>query len=236
MRGALTILKKELAVYAVTPLAYVLVGVYLFLAGLFFWMGITLTGEASLRILVSNLAVVQLFVLPMLTMRAFAEERRQGTLELLLTCPVPVGAVVLGKWLAALALCALLLLGTGLFPVVLAVYGSPDWGIVATSYLGLALVAATFCAAGLFASSLTDDQVAAGLLGIVMLLPLWLVARAADMLPDGVADAVRPFSLLGHLQSFDRGVLDSVDVLYFVLLCGFFLFLTWRSLESRRWR
>jgi ABC-2 type transport system permease protein len=199
-------------------------------------MGITLTGEASLRILVSNLAVVQLFVLPMLTMRAFAEERRQGTLELLLTCPVPVGAVVLGKWLASLALCALLLLGTGLFPVVLAVYGSPDWGIVATSYLGLALVAATFCAAGLFASSLTDDQVAAGLLGIVMLLPLWLVARAADMLPEAVADAVRPFSLLGHLQSFDRGVLDSVDVLYFMLLCGFFLFLTWRSLESRRWR
>ena len=236
MRGALTILKKELAVYAVTPLAYVLVGVYLFLAGLFFWMGITLTGEASLRILVSNLAVVQLFVLPMLTMRAFAEERRQGTLELLLTCPVPVGAVVLGKWLAALALCGVLLLGTGLFPVVLAVYGSPDWGVVATSYLGLALVAATFCAAGLFASSLTDDQVAAGLLGIVMLLPLWLVARAADMLPDAVADAVRPLSLLGHLQSFDRGVLDSVDVTYFVLLCGFFLFLTWRSLESRRWR
>ncbi len=236
MRAAWVILRKELAVYAVSPLTYVLFGTYLFLAGLFFWMGITLTGEASLRVLVGNLAVVQLFVLPMLTMRAFAEERRQGTLELLLTCPVPAGAVVVGKWLAAMVLCGGLLLGTGLFPIVLSAYGNPDWGIVATSYLGLALVAAAFCAVGLFASTLTDDQVAAGLLGIVMLLPLWLVSRAAGMLPEALSEPLRELSLLGHLQSFDRGVIDTVDLSYFVLLTGFFLFLAWRSLESRRWR
>lgn len=236
MSPVLTIVKKELAVYALTPLAYVLTGAYLFLAGLFFWLGISLTGEASLRVLVGNLAVVQLFVLPLLTMRAFAEERRQGTLELLLTCPVPVRAVIVGKWLAALLVSGLLLLGTGIFPVLLAIYGDPDWGVIATSYLGLALVSAAFSAAGLFASSLTDDQVAAGLLGVVMLLPLWLVARAADLVPVGLAEVLRPLSLLGHLESFDRGVLDSVDVTYFVLLAAGFLFLAWRSVESRRWR
>jgi ABC-2 type transport system permease protein len=236
MSPVLTIVKKELAVYALTPLAYVLTGAYLFLAGLFFWLGISLTGEASLRVLVGNLAVVQLFVLPLLTMRAFAEERRQGTLELLLTCPVPVRAVVVGKWLAALLVSGLLLLGTGIFPVLLAIYGDPDWGVIATSYLGLAMASAAFSAAGLFASSLTDDQVAAGLLGVVMLLPLWLVARAADLVPAGLAEVLRPLSLLGHLESFDRGVLDSVDVTYFVLLAAGFLFLAWRSVESRRWR
>ncbi len=236
MSPVLTIVKKELAVYALTPLAYVLTGAYLFLAGLFFWLGISLTGEASLRVLVGNLAVVQLFVLPLLTMRAFAEERRQGTLELLLTCPVPVRAVIVGKWLAALLVSGLLLLGTSIFPVLLAIYGDPDWGVIVTSYLGLALVSAAFSAAGLFASSLTDDQVAAGLLGVVMLLPLWLVARAADLVPAGLAEVLRPLSLLGHLESFDRGVLDSVDVTYFVLLAAGFLFLAWRSVESRRWR
>ena len=98
------------------------------------------------------------------------------------------------------------------------------------------MVSAAFSAAGLFASSLTDDQVAAGLLGVVMLLPLWLVARAADLVPAGLAEVLRPLSLLGHLESFDRGVLDSVDLTYFVLLAAGFLFLAWRSVESRRWR
>ncbi len=236
MKSVWTLCRKELAIYAVTPVAYVLAAVYLFLAGLFFWLGLSLNGEASLRVMLGNLAIAQLFVLPMLTMRSFAEERRQGTLELLLTCPVSPGAVVLGKWLAALILCGVLLAGTSVFPVLLASYGTPDWGVVVTGYLGLALVAAAFTAAGLFASSLTDDQVAAGLLGIVMLLPLWLVGRADVLLPQDWAAWVAPLGLGTHLQGFDRGVLDTADLAYFACLVAGFLFLTFRSLESRRWR
>jgi len=236
MKSVWTICRKELAIYAVTPVAYVLVAVYLFLAGLFFWLGLSLSGEASLRAMTGNLAVAQLFVLPMLTMRSFAEERRQGTLELLLTCPISPGAVVIGKWLAALILCGALLAGTGVFPVLLSTYGAPDWGVVATGYLGLALVAAAFTAAGLFASSLTDDQVAAGLLGVVMLLPLWLVGRADVLLPADWAARLAPLGLGNHLRSFDRGVLDTADLTYFACLVAGFLFLTFRSLESRRWR
>ena len=171
MRAVWTIWKKEMRVYAVSPLAYVFLGAFLFLSGLFFYLGVTLTGEASLRVLLANLAVTQLFVLPMLTMRHFAEERRQGTLELLFTAPVPIEAIVIGKWLSSVTLCLLMLAGTVVFPVILSYYGDPDWGVMVTSYLGLAAVACGFSAAGLFASSLTDDQVAAGLLGIVILLP-----------------------------------------------------------------
>jgi ABC-2 type transport system permease protein len=143
---------------------------------------------------------------------------------------------VLGKWLASLTLCLLMFLGTLVFPAVLAYYGDPDWGVVFTSYLGLVGVAAAFCAAGLFASSLTDDQVAAGLVGIVLLLPFWLVGRAEALLPEEWADTVRPLSVLVHLDSFNRGVLDSADIFYFVAFTAVFLFLTFRSLESRRWR
>lgn len=236
MSSVLTIWKKELRIYFVSPLAYVFLAAFLFLAGLFFYLGVTLTGEASLRVLLGNLAITQLFVLPMLTMRHFAEERRQGTLEMLLTAPISLGAIVIGKWLASLTLCLLMFLGTMLFPLVLAYYGDPDWGVMGTSYLGLVGVAAAFCAAGLFASSLTDDQVAAGLLGIVILLPFWLVGRAEALLPEAWADAIRPLSVLMHLDSFNRGVLDTADLFYFVAFTFVFLFLTYRSLESRRWR
>ncbi len=236
MRAILTIWKKEMRIYFVSPLAYVFLSVFLFLAGLFFYLGVTLTGEASLRVLLGNLAITQLFVLPMLTMRHFAEERRLGTLEMLLTAPISLGAIVIGKWLASLTLCLMMFAGTMLFPLVLAYYGDPDWGVMATSYLGLCAVAAAFCAAGLFASSLTDDQVAAGLVGIVLLLPFWLIGRAEALLPEDWAEAVRPLSVLVHLDSFNRGILDSADLFYFAGFTFVFLFMTYRSLESRRWR
>jgi ABC-2 type transport system permease protein len=236
MNGTLALLRKELRVYAVSPLSYVFFAVFLFLAGLFFYMGVAVTAEASLRVMLGNLAVSLLFVLPMLTMRHFAEERRQGTLELLLTAPVSVGSVVAAKWLASMILCLVMFAGTLVFPAVLAYFGDPDWGVVLTGYLGLIAVASAFCAAGLFASSLTDDTVAAGLLGIVLLLPFWLVGRAEALLPDAWADRVRPFALLVHLDSFNRGILDSADIYYFLALTFAFLFLTFRSLESRRWR
>jgi len=236
MRLVWTLFKKEMRIYAVSPLSYVFFAVYLFLAGLFFYLGVSLTGEASLRVVLGNLAIAQLFVLPMLTMRHFAEERRQGTLEMLLTAPVPLGSLVLSKWLASFALTLAMLAGTLVFPAVLAYYGDPDWGVMATSYLGLVGVSAAFCAAGLFSSSLTDDQVAAGLVGIVLLLPLWLVGQAEVLLPEGWGAWAKPLSLLAHLDSFNRGVLDSADIFYFLALTFVFLFLTFRSLEARRWR
>ena len=129
-----------------------------------------MTGEASLRVMLGNLAVALLFLLPLVTMRHFAEERRAGTFELLMTAPVPLWALLAGKWAASVALCALLLAGTGIFPLLLAFYGDPDWGVIATSYLGLLLCCGAFVSAGLFTSSLTQEPVAAGLGGVIAVL------------------------------------------------------------------
>ena len=231
-----TILKKELRVYFVSPLAYVFLSVFLLIAGMFFYLGIALTGEASLRVMLGNLAVALIFILPMLTMRQFAEEQRSGTFELLMTSPIGLGSLILGKWLAPMVMCLLMLLGTAIFPAILAYYGDPDWGVVATSYLGLLLVCAAFTAAGLFASSLTNDQVAAGMGGIVLLLPFWVIGSAGTIVGERLQAILDHLALLPHLRSFTKGILDTTDIFYFVGFAFVFLFLTYRTLESRRWR
>lgn len=237
VRVGWAIFKKEMRIYFVSPLAYVFLGVFLFLAGLFFYMGVSMTGEASLRVMLSNLSVILLFMLPLLTMKHFAEERRIGTFELMMTAPVPLLSLLLGKWAASVALCVVLLVGTGLFPLVLAYYGDPDWGVVATSYLGLLLTCGAFVSAGLFSSSLTDEPVAAGLGGVLVLLPFWLFGNAADLVTvDWLRTAMRHLGFLTHVEPFTRGVVDSAHVAWFVLFTFAFLFLTWRSVESRRWR
>lgn len=237
MNVAWAIFKKELQSYFVSPLAYVFLGAFLLLAGLFFTMGISATGEASLRVMMGNLTMALLFLLPFLTMRHFAEEQRQGTFELLMTAPVPLWSLLLGKWAASFLLCLILLAGTLIFPALLAYYGEPDWGIVATSYLGLVLCCGAFVAAGLFSSSLTEEPVAAGISGVLILLPFWVAGTGAEMVESQtLREALRHLSLTAHLEPFSRGLIDSADVIWFALFAGTFLFLTWQSVESRRWR
>ena len=237
MRSFLAVLKKELRITFVSPLAWVFLVAFLFLAGLFFYLGVATTGSASLRTMMANLSIALLFLLPMLTMRHFAEESRNGTLELMMTAPVPLWSLILGKWASSVVLCALLLLGTGLFPAILAYFGEPDWGVVLTSYLGLLLCCMTFCSAGIFSSSLTDEPVAGGLLGVLFLLPFWIAGPAAEMVEAPLTRAVlREMALQTHIGAMSRGVIDTADLAWFLLLTGGFLFLTWRSVESRRWR
>jgi ABC-2 type transport system permease protein len=228
--------RKELRVAFLSPIAWVFLAAFLFIGGLFFVIGVSVTGEASLRPLVSNLAVVLLFCLPMLTMRQFAEETRSGTLELLLSAPVPLGALILGKWAATLTLCGVLLLMTWAFPAVLWLYGAPDVGAMFTTYLGLFLCCATFSAAGLFTSTLSRDQMVSGVGGILLLLPSWMASVALDSSPSWLAPVLVRVSFLDHLRSFARGVIAAGDVGWFAAVTALFLFLTWQSLESRRWR
>ncbi len=237
MSALIAITRKELTSYFVSPLAYVFLSAFLFLSGVFFLLGLTMTGEASLRVMLSNLAVTLVFVIPLLTMQLFAGEKRAGTLEMLLTAPVPLHALVIGKWLAAVILCTLMLAGTVVFPVVLSIYGNPDWGVLFTSYLGLICVVSGFSAAGLFASTLTEDSVAAGMIGIVLLLPFWLFGSfAAITKSTWLRQTLEHAALLPHLKSFSRGILDTADLAYFAVFTVSFLFLTWRAMESRRWR
>jgi len=236
MKGTWAIFRKELRVYFVSPQAYAFLCAFLFLAGLFFYLGIALTGEASLRVMLGNLAISLIFVLPMLTMGQLADEQRGGTLELLMTAPLSLSSLILGKWLASLALCCVMLAGTLLFPWILGWYGEPDWGVVFTSYVGLFLCCGAFCATGLFASSLTDDQVAGGLVGILLLLPFWLMGSAANLVGERWRTTLEQLALLPRLRDFNRGIIDTGDLAWFVGFMFVFLFLTFRTLESRRWR
>jgi ABC-2 type transport system permease protein len=234
--AAFAVLKNDLRVWFLSPAGWVFLTSFLLLAGLFFTISIATTGEASLRTALPNLGVTLVFTLPLVSMRQLADEARSGTLELLLTAPVPLGALIVGKWLATVSLCAVLLLLTFPFPVVLAVFGDPDPGVLFASYLGLFLCCGTFAAVGLFASSLTRDPMVAGVLGVLMLLPSWLATAARDLAPTALVPLLERLSFVEHLRSFAQGVLDTGDLAWFGLVTTAFLFLTWRSLESRRWR
>ena len=218
-----------------TPVAWIFLAAALFLGGLFFVVGITTVGEASLRATLPNLAVILIFLLPLVTMRLIAEEDRAGTLELVLTTPVPLSALILGKWVAVLTLVASFLFGTLAWVGVLALGGDPDLGTLATSYAGLVLCGGAFAAAGLFASSLTRDPMLAGVLGVLLLLPWWLAGASRDLAPEALQPLLDRLSIVEHLRSFAGGVVDSADVVWFAAFSLLFLVLTWRSLESRRW-
>lgn len=237
MRTFRAVLLKELRIYFSTPLAYVFLAVVTFLAGLFFYLGLTISDEASLRIMIKNTSVVLLFFLPLMTMRHFAEEDRAGTLELLMTTPTALSALIIGKWFATLVLCCLLCLSCSIFPLILAFYGQPDWGVIMGNTLGLLLCCGAFTAAGTFASSLTNEPVAAGLLGVLFLLPFWLIERLVSYLEPGFLKSLaEALAFPNQLDPFSKGIIDSAAALWFALFVIAFLFLTWQSLESRRWR
>jgi ABC-2 type transport system permease protein len=192
--------------------------------------------DSVMRPLFSNISVILLLLMPLVTMRLFAEERRSGTIELLLTYPVRDGAVLAGKYLAALVLYAIMIGLTLLYPGIVVYFARLEWGPVLTGYLGLLLMGATFIAVGVFASSLTENQIVAAITTFGALLIFWILGWSADY-AGGTAGRVLQFlSILEHNDSFSKGVLDTKDVLYYVNFTVLALFLTSRSLEARRWK
>lgn len=229
--------RKELELYFLSPLAYAFLGGCGFLAGLFFYLGLGVSPEPNIRIMTINLSLSLLFVMPLLTMRQFSEEQRRGTFEMLMTFPISSWSIVVGKWLATVLLCILLLGCTLLFPVILTYFASPDWGAIMGAYVGLLLCSMSFISAGLFASSLTDEPVTAGMGGILILVPFWLSGVLADFVEVGtLQNLLQDMSFVQHLDACSKGLLDATDITWFILFVLFFLLLTWHSVESRRWR
>jgi ABC-2 type transport system permease protein len=249
------IYKKELRLYFTSPVAYVILAMFLLIAGYFFYSIFAFYTRASmqmqmnpqmgrdlnvtdsvLRPLFSNLSVILLLLMPLVTMRLFSEERRSGTIELLLTYPVRDGAVLIGKYLAALTLYAVMIGGTLLYPALLLVFKArPEWGPLATGYLGLLLMGAMFLAVGLFASSLTENQIIAAIVTFGVLLMFWIIGWTAEFASGPLGTVLTHLSILEHNDTFAKGVLDTKDVIYYVDFTGLALFLTSRSLEARRW-
>jgi ABC-2 type transport system permease protein len=249
------VFKKEIRLYFSSPVAWVVMTIFLFIAGYFFYsifafytlasmqsamnpqMGRDLnTTDSVFRPLFSNMSVILLLLMPLITMRLFAEERRSGTIELLLTYPVRDGAVLLAKYLAALALYALMLALTLLYPAIVIYFTRPEWGPLLTGYLGLLLMGATFLAVGIFASSLTENQIVASITTFGVLLFLWVIGWSAEYVGGAWGRVLSHLSLLDHFDTFARGVLDTKDVIYYVDVTVVALFLTLRSLEARRWK
>lgn len=229
--------ERELKSFFVSPVAYIVIAFFLVIAGYLFSLILYSTREATLRYLLSNISVVFLFIVPALTMRLLAEEQRSGTIELLLTNPIRDVEVVFGKYLASFVLMLAMLLLTLYYPALLFLLGgNPDRGPILAGYLGVVLLGAGFLAVGLFASSITQNQIVAAIITFAVLLILWLSDSLSGFAGGVLSDIASYLSVNNHFQEFSRGVIDTKDVLYFLSLVFAGLFLTHLSLQTRRWR
>jgi ABC-2 type transport system permease protein len=254
VRNTLAIAGKELRSYFSSPIAFIIIGLFALLFGWFFYVylhvfveqsqrmgmmgggGAVNVNEMMIRGVLQNAAVIVLFVMPMITMRTYSEEKRSGTIELLLTSPLTDLEIILGKFLGAMGLYGAMLLVTLLDVVILFRLGTPEWKPIAAGYLGLLLMGGCFISVGLLISSLTKNQIVAGFMTFAVFLMLWVINWLADSSgPTG--QAVLSFlSITDHFDDFTKGIIDTKHLAYYLSFITFGLFLTAKSVDSERWR
>lgn len=216
MRPVLNIFKREFYAYMVSPVAYIVISVFLILTGWFFFSTFFLQNQASLRNFFSLLPMIFSFVVPAVTMRLLSEEFSVGSYETLLTLPVTFTDVILGKFLAAVGFLAVMLVPTLMYPVTVAVLGNLDWGPVIGGYIGAVLLGASFSAIGLLASSLTRNQIVAFIVGMAVCFSLCLIDKMLFFLPQSFLGFFEYVAADTHFQNIAKGILDSRDILYFL--------------------
>lgn len=254
MRNILAIFGKEIRSYFTSPIAYGLMAFFALISGYFFYVYVAIfvsrsvesqmmgrgmpmdVNEWVVRPMLMNLSVIGLFIIPMITMRLFAEEKSRGTIELLATSPVRDYEIILGKWLAALALYAAILGISILNVLVLFLYGRPDVAPIVTGYLGLLLQGGCLLAIGAFLSTTTRNQIIAGVATFAICLLLWVLDWVSSYETAAWAKVVAYLSVITHFEPFAKGVVDTKDVVFYVSMIFFGLFMTARSMESLRWR
>jgi ABC-2 type transport system permease protein len=257
VKNALAIAGREIRSYFVSPIAYVVLTGFLLLGGWFFFNLLSRfsylvqlyssfqnpaalerlnLNEFVVAPLLHNLSIVLVILVPVITMRAFAEEKRTGTFELLLTSPLRVGEIVAGKFLAALVFVAVMLSLTGIYPALLVAYGDPELGVILSGYLGLFLLATSFVSVGLLTSSLTENQIIAAVSCLVALLLLYVIGWPAETAEATLGAVLKHLSISEHYAELVKGIVDTKDLAYFASLIVAALFLTHRSVESVRWR
>lgn len=250
------IVKRELVSYFGSPVAYVILAIFALLTGYFFYVRIQMYNFLSLQFmryqgyvrslnvsdfivkpLFANLGVVLLLLLPVITMRSYAEEKRNGTKELIMTAPVTITEVILGKFISACLVFAAMLFFTLSVPLILRVYAPVDAGVFVTTYIGMFLIGASMISAGMFASSITENQIVAAVITLGILLGFWAVGWVSHGANPAVSSLLRYLSLVDlHFQNLLNGIIDTRDIVYYLSFIFFFLFLTHRVLESERWR
>ncbi|MFH1382762.1 MAG: ABC transporter permease [Chloroflexota bacterium] len=237
MKNTLTIAAKEFKSYLSSPMAYIVTGIFLLGTGFLFAGSSTTYYETSIRgFLGSGLfAILFLVLAAVLTMRLIAEEKKLGTIELLRTAPVSDSEVVVGKFLGSLGILLVMLALTLFYPILLVAFGDPDLGPIAAGYLGLLLLGGASLAVGVFASSLTSNQIVAAVVGGGILIGLWLVDNAAGFLPQSIANVLNYVSFSHYFTDFALGIIDTRAIVYYLSITALFLFLAIRSLENSRW-
>jgi ABC-2 type transport system permease protein len=256
MTNILAIAQKELKAYFSSPIAYIVIGFWSLLYGYFFVAILSyfvrqsmqmsqfgMQGPQSMNVnqqlirpLLQNVNILVLFLMPMVTMRTYAEEKRSGTIELLLTSPVTDFQIIMGKFLGAMALYACMLAVTLIHIGLLFVYGHPEWKPIVTTYIGLLLFGGCFVSLGLFISSLTKNQIVAGMVTFAVFLLLWIITWIGSFSGPTVDKITQYISILDHLDDFGKGVLDTTHLIYYLSFITFGLFLTAKSVDSERWR
>lgn len=235
MNNILTIAGRQFRSYFNGPVAYIVICLVLLGLGLLFWKTFFLIGRTSAREMFAWLGIILVFAIPALTMGLLAEEKRTGTIELLITMPVTEAQVILGKFLGVFGLYAILLLLTLPYPICISTLGDLDWGPVFTGYVGLLLQGGAILAIGLMTSSWTGNQLIALFVALTLSVFFWVINKFLALLPAAAASALEWISFDYHFQSMARGVIDLRDVLFFFSIMIFALALAFRALESRRW-
>lgn len=257
-RSVALIAGRELKSYFGAPTVYVVVAMFLVMTGYFFYNLLATfsvvsmqaqtdpmlarqyqllnINETVIRPLFGTVSVILLLMIPLLTMRLFAEEKKSGTIELLLTFPVDDVDVVLGKYLACLTVALAMIALTFVYPAVVLVLGQPELAPIATGHLGLVLLATAAVSLGIFTSSLTENQIVAASMAFGMLFLFWLISYSVPLAPPLLGQLLAYLSINDHVASMSKGVIDTEDVVYYLGFTAMFLFLTLRSLEAKRWR
>lgn len=235
MRTTTAIALREFKAYLASPVAYIVIGIFLVITGFFFSVSSATYYETSIRGFLETAGLLLLLLAAVLTMRLLAEERKMGTLELLLTAPVRDSEVILGKFLGSLGVLVVMLVLTLYYPILLIGFGDPDIGPIATGYLGLFLLGAAALAIGLFASSLTSNQIVSAVVAGGLLFALWFIGMAPGFLPEALGNIIVYLSLSYYFPDFARGIIDTRAIIYYLSITALFLFLAVRSLENSRW-
>ena len=256
MRKTIAIANKEIQSFFVSPIAYVVLTSFLLLGGWFFfnllfrfnylvtvYAGIqNVRGLETLNLndfvmspLLHNLTIILLILAPIITMRSFSEEKKQGTYELLLTSPLTISQIVIGKFLGCIFFLTVMILLTGIYPVILLLYGNPELGILFAGYLGLFLLGAVFISVGLLTSSMTENQIVAAVSCFVILLLLYVLSWPAETVGPIFGEVLLYLSVTEHFSNLVKGIIDTRTLGYYLSLAFLSLFLAHRSLESARW-
>jgi ABC-2 type transport system permease protein len=252
VRNIMAIADRELRAYFSSPIAYIIIGFFLLPFGVFFYLylaafvrsglqqaqfgGAMNINQNVIRYVLQNASVIILFIMPMITMRTYSEEKRSGTIELLLTSPLTDVEIILGKFFGALGLYIAMLAVTLPYMGILFYYGNPEWRPLVAAYLGLLLMGGAFVSLGLLISSTTNNQIVAGVISFVVFLLLWIVGWFADSAGPTIGPITSWLSITEHFDDFSKGIIDTKHVLYYLSLITFGLFLTAKSVDTERWR